>query len=72
MTWKDLEDAIKALPDELKNRDACIWVPFDWIRPFPNDDFVEVTCMSCFDRVNDLSEGILDENNFPALIIDEL
>lgn len=72
MTWKDLENAIKALPDGLKDMEACIWVPFDWIRPNARDEFVDLTCLSCFDETNGFDVGALDENNFPALIIDEL
>ena len=71
MTWQELEDAIKELPKNVKEREACIWLPLDFHRPNARDEFVDVTCLSCFDEVNGWSFGNVDENNFPTMALDE-
>ena len=71
MTWQELEDAIRSMPDGVKGREACVWVPLDWHRPDERDEFVDVTCLSCFDETNGMDVENLDDDNFPTLVIDE-
>ena len=71
MTWQELEDAIRALPKNVKGMEACIWLPLDFHRPEKRDEFVDVTCLSCFDETNGFSVDDIDKNNFPTMALEE-
>lgn len=66
MTWNELAEAIMALPDEVRELDANIWLPDDWENPWHGVEFIDVIGLSAFD--GDLPYSI---DNFASINIDE-
>lgn len=66
MTWKELATAIGRLPKEVLDREACVWIPLDWDRPYDTDEFVDVIGICAFDGHLPYSY-----DNFPSMNIDE-